>query len=607
MIHFDNAPIGYLDLDSKGDNTLVYETIGGRKSYQVIAGADWPALMQQYTLLTGRQPMPPRWTFGNFSSRFGYHSEQETRETVSRFLEDSIPLDAVVIDIYWFGADIKGHMGNLEFLADSFPNPVKMMADFQDLGVQTVLVTEPFILTTSKRWEEAVKEGVLALDSTGSPHTYDFYFGNTGIIDIYKPEARDWFWNIYKDLTHMGVGGWWGDLGEPEVHPSTVLHHTGTADEVHNIYGHDWAGLIHRGYQKDFPERRPFILMRAGYSGSQRYGMIPWSGDVLRSWGGLAPQPEIALQMGMQGLGYMHSDLGGFGEGEVFDPELYTRWLQYGVFQPVFRPHAQEHIPAEPVFHDPETLALAKQAIELRYRMLPYNYSLAFENSSTGMPLMRPLLFEEPYNPKMFAYEDAYLWGSHFLVAPITEPDIEELDVYLPAGNHWFDFYTDEAFTGGQTVSVSLFPDRIPVFVRGGAFIPMVKPVQSTQFYSTEKMDVHYYPDPSKQISTYTMYDDDGKTPEAFVKGQYELINFTGQSDGGDQRIIIESKPGNNYEKSSRHIRLIVHRQEEEPKTVLVNKQEVPFEWDDNKDQLMVPVELNSGSKLEVTIKPKSK
>jgi alpha-glucosidase/oligosaccharide 4-alpha-D-glucosyltransferase len=602
MLHFDNAPIGYLDLDSKGNNTLIYETISGRKTYQVIAGDDWPALMNQYTLLTGRQPMPPRWTFGNFSSRFGYHSEGETRATVNRFLQDSIPLDVVVIDIYWFGADIKGHMGNLEFLTDSFPTPVQMMADFEALGVQTVLVTEPFILTTSKRWEEAVEHGILALDSTGAPHTYDFYFGNTGIIDLYKPEARDWFWNIYKDLTYMGVDGWWGDLGEPEVHPPTVLHHKGSADEVHNIYGHDWAGLIYEGYQKDFPDRRPFILMRAGYSGSQRYGMIPWSGDVLRSWGGLAPQPEIALQMGMQGLAYMHSDLGGFGEGEVFDPELYVRWLQYGVFQPVFRPHAQEHIPAEPVFHDPETKALAKKAIELRYRLLPYNYTLAFENSRTGMPLMRPLLFEEPDNVRMFGYEDAYLWGDHFLVVPITEPGLEKTEVYLPDGSQWYDFYTNEVFEGGQTLSVLLSPDKIPVFVRAGAFIPMVKPVASTQFYSLDEMEVHCYPDPSKHSSSYSLYHDDGKTPEAFAKGQFEMIKFTGQYAGADQKIAVASKPGDNYQQFSRKIRLIVHNQDKKPEKVSLDQQEIPFEWDENSNQLIVPLELNTGSELNVII-----
>ncbi|MCK5401713.1 MAG: DUF4968 domain-containing protein, partial [Flavobacteriaceae bacterium] len=285
-IHFDNAPIGYLDLDSKKDNTLTYETISGRKTYQVIVGDSWLDLIDSYTDLTGKQPLPPRWAFGNFASRFGYHSQKEATETVNKFIDEDIPLDAVIIDIYWFGKDIQGHMGNLEFLKDSFPDPTQMIKDFNDKGIKTILVTEPFILTTSKRWQEAVDNDVLAKDSLGNPFKFDFYFGNTGLIDLYNPKGIQWFWNIYKELAEMGIQGAWGDLGEPEVHPSGLLHATGTANEKHNIYGHDWARLVFEGYKKDFPNERPFILMRAGYSGSQRFGMIPWSGDVNRTWGG---------------------------------------------------------------------------------------------------------------------------------------------------------------------------------------------------------------------------------------------------------------------------------------------------------------------------------
>ena len=349
-VHFDNAPIGFLDLDSKKNNTLSYETISGRKTYQVIAADNWINLIQQYTNLTGKQPLPPRWALGNFASRMGYHSEKEAREVVQKFKDDQIPLDAIIIDLYWFGKELQGTMGNLEFYKDSFPTPKKMITDFKKKGIKTILITEPFILTNSKKWKETSEQGFLGKDSLGNPYTYDFYFGHTGIIDIYNPKAKDWFWNIYKKYNDMGVSGWWGDLGEPEVHPSDLIHAIGTADEVHNIYGHDWAKLVFEGYQKDYPNQRPFILMRAGYSGSQRFGMIPWSGDVNRTWGGLQAQPQIALQMGMQGMAYMHSDLGGFAGGEVLDAELYTRWLQYGVFQPIFRPHAQESVAAEPSF-----------------------------------------------------------------------------------------------------------------------------------------------------------------------------------------------------------------------------------------------------------------
>ncbi|MGB3607089.1 TIM-barrel domain-containing protein, partial [Psychroserpens sp.] len=330
MVHFDNAPIGFLDFDSQADNTLTYETISGRKTYQVIIGNSWYDIIDNYTDLTGKQPMLPRWALGNFSSRFGYHSQKEVLKTIDKFREEDIPVDAIILDLYWFGKEIKGTMGNLAFDRDSFPNPEQMIKDLKSKHVETILITEPFVLTTSSRWEEAVEKDILAKDSIGNPFVYDFYFGNTGLIDIYSDKGQSWFKTIYKDLSKLGVHGFWGDLGEPEVHPSAMIHATGTADEVHNIYGHEWAKLVQEASLKANPKKRPFILMRAGYSGSQRYGMVPWSGDVNRTWGGLQSQPEIALQMGMQGLGYMHSDLGGFA-GNNLDDELYARWLQYGV------------------------------------------------------------------------------------------------------------------------------------------------------------------------------------------------------------------------------------------------------------------------------------
>jgi len=557
LLHFDNAPIGFLDLDSKKDNSLKYETISGRKTYQVVAGDSWEDIIDQYTGLTGKQPMIPRWALGNFSSRFGYHSQKEVEETIQRFKEDSIPVDAVILDLYWFGKEMKGTMGNLEFERDSFPEPEKMISKLAEQGVKTILVTEPFILTTSKKWDEAVAQKVLATDKAGNPFTYDFYFGNTGLVDVFKPEAQTWFWNIYKDLANMGVAGWWGDLGEPEVHPSELQHVTGTADEMHNIYGHSWAKIIFEGYQKDFPEQRPFILMRAGAAGSQRYGLIPWSGDVSRSWGGLKSQPEIALQMGIQGLAYMHSDLGGFA-GDVQDDQLYVRWLQYGVFQPVYRPHAQEAVASEPVFKEPKTKALAKKAIELRYKLLPYNYTLAFENNQTGTPLMRPLFFEEPENHEIYEVANTYLWGHDFLVSPVMQDSINKKEVYFPGNGNWFDFYSGKKHKGGTRDSISVSQDHIPTYVRGGAFIPMAKPLQTTANYSGEIIEVHYYFDDEIEESSSFLYNDDGKTPHSFENGQYEIIKFESSLSGDSLGLKMEKEAGENSTSVVRIVEIIV-------------------------------------------------
>ena len=601
-VHFDNAPIGFLDLDSQKTNTLAYETISGRKTYQVIAGETWPEFMKEFTDLTGKQALLPRWALGNFSSRFGYHSEEETRSTVDQFKKDSIPLDAIILDLYWFGKELQGHMGNLEFLRDSFPNPKQMMADFNKKGVKTILITEPFILTTSKRWDEAVENKVLGTDSLGNPFKYDFYFGNTGLVDVFKPEAMDWFWNIYKEQIDNGAGGWWGDLGEPEVHPSALQHINGSADEVHNIYGHQWAKLVFEGYKKDFPDQRPFILMRAGAVGSQRYGMIPWSGDVSRSWDGLKPQTEISLQMGLQGIAWMHSDLGGFA-GANLDDELYTRWLQYGVFQPIFRPHAQEDVPSEPVFREAKTKALAKKSIELRYRMLPYNYSLAHDNSVSGMPLMRPLFFEEENNTKLFDISDTYMWGDAFLVSPITDAKATKREVYFPANNTWFDFYTDEKIEGGSAKEVEVFEDHIPVFVRAGSFVPLAKLVQSTVDYSSKHIDLHYYHSNAIDAGNGNLFDDDGSTPEAYEKGNYELINFTSHSTKKTLEIGFESKKGESFDAVNREFELIIHNVIKKPKKVKLAGKKTSYSWDAVKNFLSVKVKLKSGDSIIVNVK----
>lgn len=604
-LHFDNPQVGWLDFDSRGDGTLRYEVIGGPKTYQVVAGDSWADVMANYTALTGRQPLPPRWAFGNFASRFGYKSEREVREVVDKFEAEKIPLDAVVLDLFWFGKEVKGTMGNLAWDRDTFPNAEKMMADLKKKGVKTILITEPFVLTTSKRWQEAVDRKVLATDGTGKPATYDFYFGNTGIVDLYTEQGRDWFWDIYKELKKSGVSGWWGDLGEPEVHPAWVQHGPEGAkrgaDEVHNIYGHDWARLIAEGYRRDFPNERPFILMRAGYSGSQRFGIIPWSGDVSRSWGGLQSQMEISLQMGMQGLGYMHSDLGGFA-GAMLDDELYVRWLQYGVFQPIFRPHAQDDVAPEPVFRAERAKVLAREAVWLRYAMLPYNYTIGFDNSQTGMPLMRPVLFEDDTATAM---SSTYLWGPDFLVAPIVEPGATRKEVYFPVKDSvWFDFHTGAKHRGGITEVVKPVDANIPVYVRAGAFIPMAKVVQTTRDYSTRNIDVHYYHDASVAQGAGKMYDDDGETRDAYAKGKYEIVRFASSYADGRLEIGLETETGKAQAPAARGFDLKVHNVESRPRLVTVDGRAAPFTWNSRHKLLEVPLapRRQPSSKVAITL-----
>ncbi|GMG88049.1 TIM-barrel domain-containing protein [Biformimicrobium ophioploci] len=600
LLLFDNSASGHLDIGKTEADVLQFEAVAGRTGYVVVAGENYPDLIGNYTAVTGAQPLPPRWALGNFASRFGYRSEKEVREVVAKFREEDFPLDAVVLDIFWFGPDIKGHMGTLDWDRNAFPNAEQMIADFQADGINTILVTEPFILTSSKRWDDAVAADVLAKDLAGRPKTFDFYFGNTGLVDVFDEKAADWFWNINKGLLEQGVAGIWGDLGEPEVHPSDTIHAVGPADAVHNAYGHKWAQLLYENHEREFAEQRPFIMMRAGFPGSQRFGMIPWTGDVNRTWGGLKPQVELALQMGLMGFGYIHSDLGGFAGGEKFDRELYIRWLQYGVFQPVYRPHAQEHIAPEPVLHDRKTRNILREYVKLRYRLLPYNYTLAYQNAVSGMPLMRPLFFEDE---SLFDYTDAYLWGDAFLVAPVKESGLRRVPVRLPAGA-WFDFWSGERYEGDREISVRVKLDTIPVLVRAGSLVPMVDAVRTTRDYSTEKLQLHYWADESMTESSAELFDDDGRTHKSIDKGEFELLTFGADRKGAALTLSMKkSGKGFSGAPQQREISVTVHNWPQVPGAVQLEGEPVEFEYDRKLRTLTFTVQWQGGAQ-DIKISP---
>ncbi len=613
MVMFDNTAKGFVDLGKTEKNTLQFEAISGRSSYVVVAGDTYPQLINHYVDITGKQPMPPRWALGNFASRFGYHTEAEAREMVERFKKEDFPLDAIILDLYWFGKDIKGHLGNLVWDKEAFPTPKKMIGDFKDKGVNTILITEPFVLSSSKRWDEAVEKEVLALDAEGKPKRFDFYFGNSGLIDVFNPKAQEWFWDIYKKIASYGAVGVWGDLGEPEAHPDDSVHQlensmTARGDEIHNAFGHQWAKMVFARHEEEYPKRRPFIMMRSGFAGSQRYGMIPWTGDVDRSWNGLKPQVELSLQMGLFGLGYTHSDLGGFAGGEVFDKEMYIRWLQYGVFQPVYRPHAQEHIAPEPVMHDDETKNILRRYVKLRYQLLPYNYTLAFENATTGMPLMRPVFFTDESKPELIDRKDSYLWGDAFFVAPVVDPGVKQVKVKLPEGT-WFDYWNGKKYSGGRLAKIPTNLETLPVLVKAGSFVPMVKPVATTKDYSSENLQLHYYADTSVTASEGQMYEDDGKTHRALEAGNYELLKYSAEQKKFRLTLELSRQENNGYKgiPNTRSLELVIHNWKRKPKGVVfagdqITKTSAGDSYDYNADtnQLIIRVDWDHSTQQVV-------
>jgi len=570
-LHFDNTYTGFLNLDTAQNNRITYGASGGPIRYQVVAGAHWPALTSHLADLLGHQPLPPRWALGNFASRFGYHSQEEVLRTVRRYRDKQVPLDAVVMDLYWFGKSIFNTLGNFQFDADSFPDPSAMVRELNELKVEPVAITEPFVIDSSAYYGSAVRNGVLATHADGKPYLYDFYFGHTGLIDLFNPEAKTWFLSKYKYLDNLGISAVWGDLGEPEVHPRDLWHQAGwgqrqPADAVHNIYGHEWAKLVFEGMAENHPKIRPFTLMRAGYSGTQKFGILPWSGDVNRSWGGLRGQPEVSLQMGLQGLGYMHSDVGGFA-GAKRDADLFIRWHQYAVFQPIFRPHAQEEVPSELVYWDDETSHMAKEAVALRYELLPYNYQLVYENHLFGWPLQRPLFFSPqiPFNSALMSdhleLDSVFLWGNDLLVVPVLDSARTSVTAHFPNdGSEWVSWNDPTDFRVGHSkrplqCEVSL--DRIPVFVRLGAILPTTRPIQHTDEFNLDSLELTWYYDFMMHSSGTTVYHDDGRSLNSAQSGNHDEIRIsTNARFDGQTGMSIE--PALDYSGSAKvHLTLV--------------------------------------------------
>ena len=604
---FDNSANGFLDIGHSQKDILQFEAVAGRTSYIVVLGDDIKQVSQEIAQVTGKQPLPPRWALGNFASRFGYRTQQETQDTVQAFADADIPLDAVVLDLYWFGSDIKGHMGNLDWDLNAFPQPEKMIQGFTEQGVNTIVITEPFILSSSKQWDSAVENQALAKNYSGEPRRFDFYFGNTGLVDVFDTDAQRWFNQFYTKLYDQGVTGWWGDLGEPEVHPADSLHEFGdltvTGDEIHNVYGHQWAKMVYEHQRQLDPLIRPFVMMRAGFLGSQRYGLIPWTGDVSREWGGLVPQVELALQMSVLGLGYIHSDVGGFAGGEIFDPELYMRWTQFGAFSPVFRPHAQEHIPSEPVFHKKAVKDHSRDYIKLRYALTPYNYTLAMEHSLTGMPLMRPVSF---LDSDQFTQSASYLWGDSLLVHPVTAPNITTVSVDLPAGV-WFDYFDGQRFVGDQIVKVAAPLHKLPLLVKAGAFVPMVDATQHLKHYSTQNLTMHYYHDKSVISSHYRLLEDDGVAPDSIINNDYQSIHFS--SVATESIVAIDAQVQGMYATApeSRAMTYVIHNIDALPAAIKINDRvlsdnERQRAWNSDTREVRVAVDLMQGVALVVTL-----
>ncbi len=533
-----------------GDSTITYTTPlkSGLGYYFVNGNGDLAGATENFTKLTGRQPLPPLWTLGYVTSKYGYHNEQEARGAVDSLISRGYPLDGMVLDLYWYG--VETDMGRLEWDPKQWPDHAKMLGDLKEKGVNVVLISQPYINKKGAidNYNLLSAEGMLVKDADGNTHDVTTWVGDAGMFDVSNPKTREWLWNRLKGLTADGVAGWWGDLGEPEVHPLTMVHDNGkSASEYHNVYGNEWSRLIYEGLRKDYPDMRPMLMMRGGTAGLQRYGVFPWTTDVSRSWGGFQPQVNLMLSSGISGLGYMGSDVGGFAvdPAKPYDPELYVRWIQMGTFSPMLRTHAQDR--PEP-YHYPAQEDIIKRFIKMRYEWLPYNYTLAYENATKGWPLARPLNFRGDNADSKYAdVSDEYLWGDNVLVAPVMTAGATSRKVLFPAGE-WIDWSNPSLhYKGGTTATVKAPLQSLPLFVRAGSFIPQYeRPIQNVTQYNPQFLTVKYFP--SAERTEYTLFDDNRLSPTSLIDDEYQLIHFEGQQKGSKEIEIRISDNGGRYQ-----------------------------------------------------------
>lgn len=593
-IFFDNPSKGFADIAKSDANRMSVGFESGELTFYLIPGKNPEEILKRYTSMIGTQPIPARWVFGNFMSRFGYRSEAQIRDIKAKMKADRIPMDAIIIDLFWFGDSIQNYVGNLEWVnRKAWPNPKKMIADFTADSINTVLITEPYTVKGTLNYDESAP--FLATDSLGKVYTLQhFYFGKGGIIDMFRNDAKDWFWSKYKRQMDIGVSGWWGDLGEPENHPEDVYHNLKdlgytsrlyAANEVHNIFGHYWNKMLYTKFEKEYPDVRLFNLNRAGYANSAKYIIFPWSGDVGRHWPGFRAQLPIMLTMSMSNIPYIHSDAGGFTFAKQ-DNELYVRWMQMSAFSPILRPHGTalkdylpdaDSYPSEAALFEDPYKSIARKYIQMRYDLLPYNYTLGYDHMANAEPLVKPLFFRSFKDVDALKAEDQYLWGDALLIAPVLDSGATSRKLYLPSGSEWYCYHNAQrVLKGGQWITEKITLDNMPIFVKAGSFIPTAPGLMNTKQYNPAELVVTYYP--SAKPSAYTLFDDDGKTNKSWERKQYELITF--KADG--KRTITIASNGGRYagKPASRTFALRVVNVDKAPSTVTINGKKVQSTFD---------------------------
>jgi alpha-D-xyloside xylohydrolase len=500
--------------------------VGERVSYFVIAGDSTDEIYAGYRRLTGSTPLPPKAAFGYIQSKARYESQRQVLDVADGYRSRGYPLDVIVIDwFYWT------RMGQLDINRVDFPDPAGMNRALHERGLHTLISVWPRFERGSRYFNLLASRGWLLKDADGKPADgLAFRSDRAGaLIDSTNPQAREWFWDQVRDnIASQGFDWFWLDETEPDLVPDGYFYSIGSGDRFHNVYPLLHTQGIAEGSRRDRPDHRNLILARAAYLGSQRYGSLFWSSDINPTWEALKRQVPTGLNFAASGLAYWGNDIGGWqalparhvperpplvdpsdARGVVghYDdyPELVVRWYQYATFTPTMRAHGVRK-ETEVWSYGKAAEAIIARYLRLRYALLPYLYSLGKRTYETGAPFMRALFMDFPQDPNVATIVDEYMLGPALLVAPVTEQGVQSRSVYLPAGSDWYDFWTDEKLSGGQTVRVRAPIDVIPVFARAGSILPIGAPILNT---STPQaiQEIRIYPGHDAQ---FELFDDDG-------------------------------------------------------------------------------------------------
>jgi alpha-glucosidase len=542
-IFFDNTFRSYFDFGREDASKTSFWADGGELQYYYIHGPHVMDVVKRYQSLTGTHPMPPQWALGYHQCRWSYYPEKKVKEIAEGFRSRNIPCDAIYLDIDY----MEGYRC-FTWNKKHFPDPKTMIKELSSIGMKTVVMIDPGIKVDDNYW--VFKEGK---DNNYFCRRSDDYFmeghvwpGRCQFPDFTNPKVREWWGGLYKELVDMGVAGVWNDMNEPAVFgsgtfPNDVRHHydghRGSHRKAHNIYGMQMVRSTYDGLKKLMRNRRPFTITRAGYSGMQRYGSV-WTGDNIASWEHLIMGSIQCQRMSISGVPFCGTDIGGF-SGEP-DGELFTRWIQLGTFSPFMRAHsAGDTIEREPWSFGEPFESINRKFIELRYKLLPYMYSVFWEHHRYGFPILRPMIMLEQEQISNHYRQDEFTFGDKILICPVLEQGAVSRRVYLPKGA-WYNYWSQEVLQGGSEHLISAPLDEMPIFVRAGSIIPEYPVMQYVGEKKIEEVILNvYYTD--GEVNSF-LYEDHGDT-FAYEQDIYSEKKFNVKGDAGTL-VIAQSVEG---------------------------------------------------------------